>query len=735
AAIRTDMNATDAALRGDLTALTNKAKADSTAVHTALVDTAAAIRTDMNATDAALRGDLTALTNKEKSDSTAVHTALVDTAAAIRTDLNAADAALRNDLKSLTNKSKADSTAVHTALVDTAAAIRTDMNAADAALRSDLTALTNKTNADSMAVHNALIDTAAAIRTDMNAADAALRSNLTALAEKEKADSAVVHHALVDTAADIRADMNNLRSSMTLAAVMANGNSAATMPITNLADPTYDQDAATKKYVDSWIFSLADALEAYVDEKVGKLQQKVDSLTDIVDKLMFAGSGTFEDPYLISNVKDLLLFSQVASTPQYIDKVFQVTADIDYDSPFTPISRFEGYLDGAGHHINLSQGFAVPDEAPYNIGLFQDASYAWIQDLRIIGASTVAVNTPEDVNVGVFSANGMGYIYGCNSYMSLYITNEGSGTVYAGGIVARTPDNSEIYSSSFTDTISVEADNAYIGGLVGYVGGEWTDILNCAFTDGELRADVSGTAYIGGLVGYQSTMTAQASIMNCYVSGTIYRDNSNTTVGGFIAKKNGAWDYNDIMFCFLHKKAMIEYDAVGDSNRYRPCYWENAYGSATSYNRFVDYDTTGRYQLIHVYDTIDSVWVNNYDNWSDWMGWKMYVSPMATSTSLMTIDGENYYATPRGILTAVMNYFELYEDASLWAEYREYNRDVDMASSAIRGDSMDTGMATMGLSISERMRDQISRYIYQEYFYHLRLDFIGDKTGSNSILN
>ena len=78
------------------------------------------------------------------------------------------------------------------------------------------------------------------------------------------------------------------------------------------------------------------------------------------DHYEFAGSGTYEDPYLISSADDLIKFSDAVNNGNYFFQVyFMQTEDIDMSScdNFTPIGSldsgymFRGIYDGGGHKI------------------------------------------------------------------------------------------------------------------------------------------------------------------------------------------------------------------------------------------------------------------------------------------------------------------------------------------------------------------------------------------------
>ena len=105
------------------------------------------------------------------------------------------------------------------------------------------------------------------------------------------------------------------------------------------------------------------------------------------------GTGTEDDPYLISNGAELAYLAQVATE----GKFYRLTEDIilnedvlneDYSlngtpaNPFKPISYFYGTFDGNGHVIS---GLYINDSSGTAVGLF-GSFYGLVYDLAVVDA-------------------------------------------------------------------------------------------------------------------------------------------------------------------------------------------------------------------------------------------------------------------------------------------------------------------------------------------------------------
>ena len=234
----------------DSTDIYNKIKADSSALHYALIDTASNIRSDLGNIETDLYNaisDTAEVVRTSLADSIiAVRSALVDSAAGIRShydqvvldtatdiraDLHAAIIDSANDVRSDLASALADSVlAVRGALVDTASDIRGDIASLELDLHnamSDTAEVVRTSLADSIiAVRSALVDsasdirshydqvvldTATDIRADLHAAIIDSANDVRSDLASALADSVLsVRGALVDTASDIRSDIASL---------------------------------------------------------------------------------------------------------------------------------------------------------------------------------------------------------------------------------------------------------------------------------------------------------------------------------------------------------------------------------------------------------------------------------------------------------------------------------------------------------------------------------------------
>jgi len=256
------------------------------------------------------------------------------------------------------------------------------------------------------------------------------------------------------------------------------------------------------------------------------------------------GSGTPEDPYLISTTRDLLDLA-ADSNDWYCH--FKLTADIDMaEVPRDTVCMigdaivpFRGSFDGAGMRI-LHYTCICPDRD--RVGLFGHirALGGGVRDLCLIDPN---IEAETGVSVGALVGHlGTGTVSGCRV--------EGAhvrGEMAVGGLVGWN------YATIEKSTAQAEVRGRYsVGGLVGLCG--WDAIVR----DCSANALVTGTSRVGGLAGActltileWSSATGSASgssnvgglvgcnegatILNCYSTTSTKGD---SVVGGF-AGRNG----------------------------------------------------------------------------------------------------------------------------------------------------------------------------------------------------
>ena len=274
--------------------------------------------------------------------------------------------------------------------------------------------------------------------------------------------------------------------------------------------------------------------------------------------LFSGGSGTEEDPYLISTYEDFLNIST------YLDKWYVQICDIDMTSmeDYSPIGSqetpFSGHYDGNGYKI---KNFSYNDDESY-VGLF---SYSRGTICNIIMEnSTINVhNKDHSIYCGSIIAYNAGSLLNCVSDANIFATNKCEGTsVYAGGICGYTTNtisdcefsgsveatvnyiNGSAYAGGITavgsvsdscndgtiSAIGFSSCNAYAGGITGECYGRESQVFNC-LNSGIVSATNARTAYAGGIVGAGSSVS-------CDNSGKIYAETkygySETYSGGVV---------------------------------------------------------------------------------------------------------------------------------------------------------------------------------------------------------
>ena len=289
------------------------------------------------------------------------------------------------------------------------------------------------------------------------------------------------------------------------------------------------------------------------------------SITDVTLAQWFGekdngGSGTKEDPYIISEPIDLYEMSAFVKDPfsynLFFTAYYKMEKDIDLkgeqlfiigDSEQYP---FAGHFDGNGHTISnfyiedvlIDQETFVPYHTSY-VGMFgcvsatpQDEGMAEIYNLKLDNY-TITVNAAKDGNA--FSAGsivgwGVGVnITGCSATNGTILADADDNYFgYIGGIIGTQNSVYQSESVSFTSIVSACSSSVEILGLSGYVnaaGGiagvvtstephTTASIINCYST-----GNVSGAMSAGGIVG---RLEPYGSVQGCYSTGFIEARNT-----------------------------------------------------------------------------------------------------------------------------------------------------------------------------------------------------------------
>lgn len=268
------------------------------------------------------------------------------------------------------------------------------------------------------------------------------------------------------------------------------------------------------------------------------------------NEFLSGGSGTQDDPWLISTAADLkaladILNSGNASTydahgddcgaGNFHGYYFKQTADIDLQGieNWEPIgyngsTYFAGNYDGNGYIIRNAKSTGKVDVDGYaTAGIFGWVAFGSVSNLHI-----------ENVT---FSAAGDGnYAYAGGL----------AGTVYASEIT-----NCSVSNSKISSTATYNSNNC-AGGLAGYFVG--STFSKCAANNNS----VTSTSYSGGFVGEQDDDyegVDASKFVDCYVAGStvnISSPNSNgfSMAGGFCGQVTG--DVLDLTNCFVYDTAV-----------------------------------------------------------------------------------------------------------------------------------------------------------------------------------
>lgn len=291
------------------------------------------------------------------------------------------------------------------------------------------------------------------------------------------------------------------------------------------------------------------------------------------------GSGTEEDPYLISTPNQLAKIAKDCDNGNdWLDTYFLLTDDIDLSGyswePIGGTSSFDettfwGHIDGGGHSlINMNvtkDGTAGYFTAGFVSQLEADGS---IRRLTIASGSVTGY-----ASVGAFAAICCGVIEDCTNHASVDATMSMNG--YAGGIagylrqsllggdanqrITRCVNYGSVSASNVNGMVAggiaasvyengtieqcanlgaVNAGNATAGGIVGTVAGTGVKITDCYNTADILTGTLLQAGGIVGLAG-DAKESVDVEITNCYNAGYIgtdeeYHPQQNNSIVGFV---------------------------------------------------------------------------------------------------------------------------------------------------------------------------------------------------------
>ena len=265
-----------------------------------------------------------------------------------------------------------------------------------------------------------------------------------------------------------------------------------------------------------------------------------------------SGSGTADDPYLLSTDSDI---DTLSATSADWDKYFLLTQNITLAGNHTPIgnsgTQFTGDFDGNGYSITNLTVYQTTNYA----GLFGYTNTgANIHDLGVETSSEGVVSTASYVGGLLGENGGNGIVNNCS------VTGNVTGNSYVGGLVGENGGGGTV-TNCFV-TCNVSGSSNYTGGLAGY---NRNTVSNCS-----ANSTVSGSAEVGGLIG-----ESNADVLNCYATGDV--TGSGQSVGGLVGKN---WD--TISNCYATGNATTGDRYVGGLTGLNLGYVYNSFATGTA---------------------------------------------------------------------------------------------------------------------------------------------------------
>ncbi|MDR2944447.1 MAG: hypothetical protein LBU81_05110 [Methanosarcinales archaeon] len=296
-----------------------------------------------------------------------------------------------------------------------------------------------------------------------------------------------------------------------------------------------------------------------------------------------SGTGTSEDPFVLTTVEDLSLIKDNMTANYSLGNDIALTTY--WTIPKTNLMGseiFKGTLDGNNYTIS---NFRIMNNQDY-VGFFSKTDGATIKNLKLTdvqitgtGSHVASIsgksnNTTIDNVHATTKANQVGAISGLNNVSGLI--------AQTGGLVLISePGTTTIKNSSFTGTIQSTGTNGANGGIVGNIN-TGSSVTNCTFNGrinafgtsggiagmnqgGEIKqsaakGEVTTLAYSGGIVGSQNIRSgvnpvieecytdiavsgssgaggiagiAVGNIKNCFTIGSAYSSNVAAGITGF----------------------------------------------------------------------------------------------------------------------------------------------------------------------------------------------------------
>lgn len=277
------------------------------------------------------------------------------------------------------------------------------------------------------------------------------------------------------------------------------------------------------------------------------------------------GTGTAEDPFIISDATDLEELSDNVENNKesFAGQYFLMTSDIDMSNVanLRPIGNnfgrsadlpdfirpFSGTFDGAGHTIRNLQ---MEHRNGLFGGLFGIIDNATIKNVNIDNSDIyISVGAAAIVGAGTGKCS----IVNCHVGENVSITN---GSYYAGGIIGGLLQGDGSTIADCTNAATVKSINIS-GGIIANNSQTGLTIERC----GNVGNIVEANSYTGGICGYT---TEGLTINDCYNTGKIelYNNQQNPSIfgGGILGAAMEVSAYDNITITNCYNAGHLDYD-------------------------------------------------------------------------------------------------------------------------------------------------------------------------------
>ena len=274
-------------------------------------------------------------------------------------------------------------------------------------------------------------------------------------------------------------------------------------------------------------------------------------LTAFADDANFAGSGTQDNPWLISTVEDLQKLAETVNNGEdYSGKYFEQTSDFDLTGVnWEPIGYtdeegyyFSGNYDGKNHYIsNITSTGKTDDNGKTMVGIFGLLIEGSVSNLHVKNAdfSATGYNWGYAAAGGIAGAALGSTITNCSVENSkISSKREPDNTNGAGGVTGYSVYSSFLNCSAVNNTIN---STCYSGGFVGDItdegadGAPYSNFTNCYVADSTIFSSVkeasNGYSFAGGFVGWVNS--DEATLNNCYTyNSSVSTEGTDATIVG-----------------------------------------------------------------------------------------------------------------------------------------------------------------------------------------------------------